>query len=246
MDRRLVTLTFMLGLCILLVSGCGAVAVWPVELQGSGRLTTLEKPFVGFDRVRVGHAFHVDIRQGETFGVVIQADDNLVRYVRVIKSGTTLEIGLQPRWNYSIEEATLRAEVTMPELTGIDLRGACHATMYGFKSAHDLGLNVSAASHLQGNVDVADVRLDVTAASDVTLTGSAQNAVVNAWMASHVDLAALEVTDATVHAHGASHVTVNPSGRLDVMASTASHVRYLGYPTLGNVNALLASTVHHR
>jgi hypothetical protein len=246
MNRRLAALTSMLGLCVLLISGCGAVGIWPVELQGSGRLTTLEKPIVGFDRVRLSHAFHVDIRQGEAFGVLIQADDNVVRYLRVIKNGTTLEIGLQPRWNYSIEQATLRAEVTMPELTSIDLRGACQATVYGFKSAHDLKVNVSAASHLQGNMDVADLRLDVTAASHVTLTGSAQDAVVNAWMASHVDLADLEITDANVHAHGASHVTVNPSGWLDVMASTASHVRYLGYPTFGNVNALLASTVGHR
>ncbi len=246
MNSRRVALTFLLSLCVLLVSGCGAMGVWPVELEGSGRLTTLEKPIVGFDRVRVTHAFHVDIRQGEEFGVVIQADDNLVRYVHVVKSGATLQIGLQPRWNYSIEQATLRAEVTMPELTGIDLRGACHATVYGFKSAHDLKVNVIAASHLQGNVDVADVRLDITAASHATLTGSAQSAVVNAWMASHVNLADLEVANASVHAHGASHVTVNSSGRLDVVASTASHVRYLGAPSLGNVNALLASTVHHK
>lgn len=246
MNHRRVALTFVLSLCILLVSGCGAVGVWPVELEGSGRLMTLEKPLVGFDRVRVTHTFHVDIRQGEEFGVVIQADDNLIRYLRVVRSGTTLEIGLQPRWNYSIEHATLRAEVTMPELTHVDLRGACHATVFGFESAHELKVNASAASHLNGNIDVGDVRLDITAASHVTLAGSARNAVVNAWMASHVGLADLEVMDASVHAHGASHVTVNPSGRLDVMASTASHVRYLGDPTFGNVSALLASTVHHK
>jgi hypothetical protein len=239
-------LTFVLSLSILLVIGCSAVGVWPVELEGSGRLTTLEKPIVGFDRVRVTHAFHVNVRQGEDFGVIIEADDNLIRYLRVVRSGTTLEIGLQPRWNYSVERATLRAEVTMPELTHVDLRGACHATVSGFESAHELSVTASAASHLSGNMDVGDVRLDVTAASHVKLAGSARNAVVNAWMASHVSLADLEVVDASVHAHGASQVSVNPSGRLDVVASTASHVRYLGDPTFGNVNALLASTVHHK
>jgi hypothetical protein len=44
-------------------------------------------------------------------------------------------------------------------------------------------------------------------------------------------------------ASGASTATVNASGTLDAEASGASHVRYLGSPTLGNVEVSGASSV---
>jgi hypothetical protein len=53
-----------------------------------------------------------------------------------------------------------------------------------------------------------------------------------------VDLSAFSVVDANVEASGASQVTVNVSGRLDVDASNASHVTYLGSPTLGKMDSV--------
>lgn len=50
-----------------------------------------------------------------------------------------------------------------------------------------------------------------------------------------MDLADFPVAEAKVDASGASIVTVNPSGTLNVDASGGSHVYYLGNPTLGRV-----------
>jgi hypothetical protein len=239
-------------LSALMLSGCGVIPSpldlirRPVSITGSGNVVTREEAITGFDKVDVSHAFTVDISQGDTFSVVVRVDDNLVQYLEVVKQGSTLHIGLKPGYIYTITKATMQAEVTMPELTGLDLSGASHVAITGFKSTKALHVDVSGASHLTGDIEAGDARFDVSGASHVTLSGSGEDVTIDASGASHVDLADFPVADANVEASGASHVTVNPSGRLDVDASGGSHVNYLGMPTLGRIDTSGGSLVGSR
>ena len=161
----------------------------------------------------------------------------------MVKEGSTLKIGLKPSLRLVISQATREAEVTLPELTGLDLSGASHGTISEFSSTNPLNVDVSGGSQLLGNIEAGDTVLDVSGASQVILSGSAQEVVIDASGASTVKLADLPVTDAAVNASGASQVTVNPSGRLDADASGASRVHYLGSPTLGKIERSGASSI---
>ena len=244
MKGRLSTLGFGLVLAVLL-AGCTLVSE-QVSITGSGNIVTQEENITGFDKVDVSQAFKVNISQGDTFRVVIRIDDNLVEYLEVVKRGNTLTIGLKPGRPYNIRKATMEAEVTMPDLTGLELSGASHATITGFKSTKRLDVDVSGASHLRGDIEAGDARFDVSGASQVTLSGSAEDVVIDASGASQVDLSAFPVADANVEASGASKATVNPSGRLDAGASGASHIYYLGSPTLGKMDTSGASSINRK
>lgn len=67
--------------------------------------------------------------------------------------------------------------------------------------------------------------------------------MVNASGASTVDLTDFPVGDARVDASDASRVTVNVNGTLDVDASSASKVMYLGNPTMGSIDLTGAASV---
>jgi hypothetical protein len=250
-DQMKKSILLTLVIVVPLVSACCGIPnigdlIPPVggAILGSGNVVTQDFDITGFDKVDVSHAFTVDITQGDTFSVVVSIDDNLVEYLQVIKEGNTLRIGLDRGRNYSNMHAT--AEVTMPELTGLELSGATHGTVTGFSSAKALNVDVSGASGLTGDIEAGDAWFDVSGASDVTLSGSAQNVTIDASGASHVDLGDFPVGDASVEASGASNVTVNPSGRLDADASGASHVRYLGNPTLGTIESSGGSSIEGR
>jgi hypothetical protein len=232
-------LVVLLGLALL--AGCGLVEA--TSITGSGNIVTQEETFTGFDKVEVSHAFKVNISQGDSFGVVVRVDDNLVKHLQVVRQGSTLKIGLKPGLRLNIRRATREAEVTMPELTGLDLSGASHGTISGFRSTKALDVDVSGASQLLGNIETGDAQFNVSGASQVNLSGSAQDVGIDASGASILKLADFPVADATVDASGASQVTVNPSGRLDADASGASRVHYLGSPTLGTIETSGASSV---
>ena len=244
--KRLVIFT--LAVSVPLLAGCcpipdisGFIPVSDEALEGSGTLVTEEFALTGFEKVEVSHAFTVDITQGDAFSVVVRIDDNLAQHLRVEKQGSTLRIGLDRGRNF--RATTAMAEVTMPELMGLELSGASHCRVSGFDSTEGLTVQASGASHLSGEIEAGDVRFDVSGASSVTLRGSAEGAVIGASGASHVDLADFPVGNADVEASGASTVTVNASERLDAQASGASHIKYLGSPSLGTVDTSGASSV---
>ena len=238
----------MLGSLIVVSLACSLPelpSISQVSLTGSGNVVTQEEAISDFDKVDISHSFEVDIKQGESFSVVIRVDDNLVEQLQVEKFGSTLKIGLKPDVSI-VSNATLEAEITMPELTGLDISGASNATISGFKSTNNLTVDLSGASSLRGDIEAGDTSFDLSGSSDANLTGSGGNLTLDASGSSDVDLSDFPVADAEIDASGASTVTVNASGRLDVEASGASNVYYLGDPSMGTIETSGASSVESK
>jgi len=98
---------------ILLIAFTMLVGCTQIPITGSGNVVTQEEPITGFDKVDISYSFEANISQGESFSVVIRADDNLVEHLQVVKQGITLKIGLKPN-SPDIRSGTLQAEITMP------------------------------------------------------------------------------------------------------------------------------------
>jgi hypothetical protein len=219
MKRELLTLGVVV--CVLsLLPGCALIPT-----TGSGNVVTRDKTVTGFDRLDISHGFKVDVRLADNFSVIIRIDDNLEKYLEVAKRGSTLHIGLKP--GRDVRNATLQAEITMPELAGLKQSGGSHCTASGFESTAALHLDLSGGSH-------------------ATLSGSAGDVTIDASGGSHATLSALVAANANVEASGGSHVTVNVTGRLDADASGGSHVYYLGSPTLGRIDESSGSQIRRR
>jgi len=225
-------------LATILLIGCAQVTI-----TGSGEVVTQEEAISEFDKVDISQSFNVEIKQGESFSVLIRVDDNLVEHLNVVKQGSTLRIGLDPNRSYTIRNATMEAEVTMPELLGLDLSGNSDANVSGFESTKSLVVDLSGNSGLLGDIQAGDARFDVSGNSSVTVTGSAGSVSVDASGSSEVDLTDFPASDGTVNASGASTVIVNLSGRLDADASGSSDVYYLGEPTLGQMDTSGSSSI---
>jgi hypothetical protein len=224
-----------------LLTGC-----LPTTLTGSGNVVTQEEAITDFDKVDISNSFDVDISQGESFDVIISVDDNLVEHLQVVKQGDTLKIGLNPNRNYRIRDATMEAEVTMPELIGLDLSEASHANITGFKSAKALSADLSSSSSLQGDIETGDVIIDLSSSSEMTLAGSGGDATIDLSSSSELDLSEFDVENARVNASSSSSATVNVSGSLNVDASSASDVYYLGDPTIGEIDTSSGASVEPR
>jgi hypothetical protein len=236
-------LVIMLTVAVLLI-GC-APASGQFTIRGSGRMVTQDLALSQFDRVRVSQAFQVDIRQGEAFKVVVRVDEKLVDTLQVRKVGDRLEIGLKPPNGYEIRDARMTAEVTMPELRGLDLSGASHVTISGFKSKELLDLELSGSSSLQGDIEAGEARLDLSGASRARLSGSVRHLQVRTSGASTGELWRFAATDADVDASGASELNVN-ARHLQVEASGASQVTYQGEAAVGRVETSGSASVVQR
>lgn len=232
-------------IALLLVPLAGCVT-WNSDhtITGSGHTVTREFDLTGFTRVAAGSAFHVKISQGTQISVAVTVDDNLVDYLDVSQSGDTLRLFLKP--NVNIRNATLRAVVILPELIGLDLSGATGTTVAGFSSEKPLDVELSGASHLRGDIQSGEAKFGVSGAAKVELRGGAGHLTIKASGASSVNLEGYASKDTVVDAEGASHVTVNASGRLDARASGASSIRYAGQPESVHPHTSGASSVRRK
>ena len=252
MKVKLFILTAVVASSVVISGCCGLVTreigdVLPrgmVIIEDSDREVTQELALTGFDRVDISSAFRVDLSQSGTFSVVVYVDENLAEYVEVEVEGSTLKIRLDRRYSYQmVNVVPMEVNVTMPELVGLTASGASEAIVAGFESTKSLDLGLSGASSLEGQIEAGDTWVEASGAAKVTLTGSAQDVRIDASGGSEVDLSGFPVADADVEASGASSVTVNARGRLDVEASGGSRVYYLGKPALGRIETSGAASV---
>jgi hypothetical protein len=212
-------------------------------VKTSSVVVTEEYPFTDFSQLSIG-LFDVEVRQGEGYSVVLEMDRNLLDHVHVAKNGPTLRIGLDPSQGYRLNNIRRRAEITMPRLTELSMDLCNDGKISGFESGDNLVIDVSQSS-LRGEVHAGDLEITAEVSSRVDLNGSAGDVTVKAAVDSDVDLGAFVCEDAVVQAEVSSQVTVHPTGRLDAEA-TASKVRYVGEPSLGQIKSGLGGSVEKR
>jgi RNA polymerase sigma factor (sigma-70 family) len=217
----------------------------PKIIRGSGKLVTCEMNADGFTSLELGHTFEVTITPAKRFRTAVTADDNLFTYIKVVREDANLRIFLDAD-NKSIQNATLKAAITMPSLEGLKLGGASSVTVKGFKQAGAVKFTVGGASHLKGDLQADSLDLKAAGASHVTLEGAAKKATLSASGASSLRLKELRIGTASVHLSGASHAVLRVKDKLDYNVSGASHLEYRGDPTLGEKATSGVSSVSHK
>jgi hypothetical protein len=221
---------------VLLVISTGCAAT---KVEGSGNLTNKTFEFVDFTKVKAENGITVEISQSSTFKVEVVADDNVMEYIEVSKSGDTLKI--KPKSNTMFRSATMTAKVSMPSLHRLELSGGSEAEITSFSSSDDLSVKLSGGSHISrfitpGTMEVANANFDLSGGSHVRLTGSASGLSVDCSGGSHINLEGFSVRNADIKLSGGSHATINISGTLNVDISGGSEVIYIGNPTMGDIN----------
>jgi hypothetical protein len=182
---------------------------------GSGNLETHESGISDFTAVQASHGFNVVITQSSSYSIKITADDNLFDYILVNKTGSALTIGLKPGVGFTT--STLKAEISMPDLTTVQFSGGVVGNAQNFTLTHDF-------------------TADLTGGSRLTMSGQASNLTATASGGSNLYMRDFKVYNAQVDFSGGSQGTINIDGRLDAMLSGGSQLSYIGNPTLGNID----------
>ena len=234
MKRISVAILTVLFISLVLMVGCGRV------VTGSGNPIAKTYDYSDFTAIEVHQGFQVELKKSNSFNIEITVDDNLQEYLQVDKSGSTLRIQLQQsRWYTS---ATLKAKITMPDINRLDLSGGSRVDIGGFNLSHDLSIEMSGGSHINGDVSADDVDLEMSGGSHIELVGSADSLVADGSGGSHLELGSFPVGDANIELSGGGGATIDVSGTLDLDLSGGSELYYSAEPKLGDIDLSGGST----
>jgi len=209
--------------------------------DGHSRLTLPMDPGAGFSSGHTGTAAsraeafrHLPLRLTRTGqGYVVTATD---------ATNAGLLGSLVVEIDGSLQDATMRAEVSLPSLRGVRTSGASTVEVAG-EATGDLETEASGASTIEASgVDLERLGVEVSGASRVEADGEASVLEADVSGASSLATFGLKVASATLDVSGASSAEVDVSGDLRVDASGASNVRFTGTAEV-DVDASGGSTV---
>lgn len=195
--------------------------------RGNEERVTKEITIESFEKIEVSGAFEIKLTPSESNVVIIEVDENLLRYIDIAVRGNRLFIDTDRRLN---SRKGIKIEVPVKELRGISSSGASDIESSEPISSSEINIEVSGAGKLDLKLDVKLVTLELSGATLVYLEGVAERLEVDMSGAGSLAAEGFEVQDCTVDISGVGHVLVNVSGSLDAQVSGLGKVEYLGEP----------------
>ena len=193
------------------------------SVKGSGVTASEVRNVSGFKGVDVGGVFEVEIIAGNDFEVKVEADENLLQYIKTEVDGGVLKISSTERIR---SHEPLRVRVSAPTIESLEASGVCKVSLTGVKNN--------------------ELTIGTSGASKVILTGETSWLSIDVSGASSVEGESLKAENAKIEASGASKVNVFVTGRLVSDASGASKIGYTGNPASVEKSASGASKVYRK
>lgn len=209
--------------CLAILSSC--------ENEDPGPIQRAEKDYslVNFDRLEMGSAFHIEVKQANTYSIHVKGDRRNLDDLDVYKRGTTLIIRFDEHAN---RRHDTYITITMPRLEGVNFSGASVSTITGFESDDDLDFILSGASVSQLDANYHEINLTVSGASSLFMHGIGDELEAEVSGASILSAFDFPVREAEVKLSGSSQGKVTVTTELEVVASGASSLLYRGSPSV--------------
>jgi hypothetical protein len=216
----------LLAVTVLLLGACSVTAA-----RGSGNVVTEERQVSGFEGVALSGAGQVIISQGDEESLMIETDDNLMRYIESEVRNGTLELGFA-RNTIPVPSRSIIYRVGVIDLTGLDSSGAGSFEIDGLE-ADRLGVTLSGAGDIGiDSLSATDLDVTISGAGNVDLAGQVERQEIELKGFGNYNARDLESGAASVRISGAGNAVVWAQDTLDVEISGAGNVEYYGSPTV--------------
>jgi hypothetical protein len=202
------------------------------------------RPVKGYHGIEVSSAINLYLSQGDEETVAVSAPDIQLRdRIKTEVVDGILKISLEgKRW--SMGSTKLKAYVSFTTLDKLMASGASDIFVDGVITGENLFIDLSGASDFKGAINVKELQLDQSGASDAHITGAVSGtATIHSSGASDVKGYDLVIQNCEVHASGASDIRLTVNKELSAEVSGASSVYYKGEGTIRESHASGASTV---
>jgi hypothetical protein len=220
-----------LTIVLLTLPACGLRVI-----EGSGQIETESRPVSGFDAVNFSGSGELVITQGNTEALTVEADDNLLPYIKTEVRNGELFIGFDREDGDAFYRPSqpVRFNLAVKDLRRAALSGSGSISM-GELNTDRLTLEVSGS----GNV-----RIDQLQAPEMTfnLSGSGQADLSGQVASQQIDISGsggyragdLESERAALQTSGSASAVLWVNDSLDVEISGSGSVSYYGSPTINS------------
>ena len=219
------TITIVLFAAVVLLSGCGGATI----VTGSGRVTTENRTVSNFNSVAFTSAGDLTIVQGDTEALSIEAEDNLIPYIKTeVKAGTLTISG--ENGNVYNPTKPIRYQLSVKNLHSVDFAGAGNIRSASLQSDQFHLVLSGAGTVVIDHLEAKNVTSTLSGVGGLTLSGQVTSQSAKLSGLGGYQAANLNSQSAQVDISGAGSATVWARDSLDVTTNGAGKVYYYGSP----------------
>jgi len=202
------------------------VGIWK-SVSGSGTIKTETRDVSGFTGIGLSLGGSLEIRQGGTEGVSIEADDNILPLIETVVENATLKIRPKAR-NISFPVKNVKIVVNAKSLDRIDVSGGGDIYAGALKSVA-LKAGVSGSGDIRiKSLDADAVSISIAGSGDFEAAGRAGNLLANIAGSGDIKAGKLEAKGAEINIAGSGDATVWVRSTLKVSIAGSGDVKYYG------------------
>jgi hypothetical protein len=220
------------SLIALSLSACGGV------------IKTETRDVSGFNAVSISTFGEMQIRQGPTESLTIQAPSDYLRYLETSVENNTLNISVR-RGFVGAPVRRVIYTLTVKDLKSLSFSGAGTIKILDGLQSQDFSLNLSGAGSIEIDALTADtLTLNFSSAGAIVVAGKVDKQTINLSGVGSYEAGDLESRSVKINLTGAGSSTVWAIDSLDVTLSGVGSISYFGSPQvsqnisgLGSVNS---------
>ncbi|MGV8083777.1 MAG: head GIN domain-containing protein [Coriobacteriia bacterium] len=202
-------------------------------VRGSGTIVTEDRQVGDVSRVELRGSGRLEITQGSTTSLTIEADDNLMRYLTTENQNGTLVISVRSGGIPFLPVDPSRQiiyRLTVPSLSSVTLSGSGDIVAPEFE-ADSLEVNISGS----GTLSLTDFAADrfvykLSGSGRATLSGKVGDEDITISGSGRLEAGDLEASNVSIDINGSGRAIVWATDQLNVNISGSGRVEYYGSP----------------
>jgi hypothetical protein len=200
------------------------------QVQGSGRIVKQARQVGNFNGLSLGLPGHLELRIGNSEGVTIEADDNLLPLIETVVENGSLKIRPTKR-NLNLQSKTIRIVVQARSIERLALGGSGSIDADALRARKlDVDLGGSGSIRLKG-IESDTLAVSLGGSGDLEAAGgNIGRLTVSIGGSGDVDLGRVQAKSASVTIAGSGEATVWPRNELSATIAGSGDVNYYGDP----------------
>lgn len=197
------------------------------DIKGSGYILTEQRATSPFESIEVSRAIKVFLSQGEKLEITVEADDNLLPYIKTEIKEQTLKIYLPDDTNITTH-SDMNVFVTVPKITKLEVSTAAKIEGTNPWKMDNLSLDVTTAGSVKLELTAGEIEAEASTAARIELKGTATKLEADVTTAANLKARELKVKIAKIDASTAGNVEIDVTEQLRYDVNTGAKLIYKG------------------
>jgi len=198
--------------------------------NGSGNIKTEKRNVGQFDGVQASGSMDIEVANGETISVEVEADDNVLQYIITEVDDGLLDVHFKE--NTSFNNVHAKIYVTAPGLKRLFVKGSGSIISKNkIQNTPSVSTRISGSGDINATVDASSVKAEISGSGNLSLKGRCKNFEGSISGSGDLKCADLLSENADVSIFGSGNAHVYASVRLKASTTGSGDIYYRGNPS---------------